>query len=315
MKYKISQDYNKWRLDKFLAEMMPQTTRSQIKKKIQSGLVLVNDKTPTVHQFIKTNDVVEVKKEKAKKTVTKVNKIFQKDESKDLLDQIEIIEDKDDYLIINKPINLLVHPTEKKEKYTLSSWLVKKYPKLKNVGEDPARPAIVHRLDKETSGLMVIPKNQKMFLHLKKQFQKRQIEKKYYALVYGQLDTKEDSIAFRIGRSSKKGTMAAHPFNSKLGKEALTQYDVIKEYKKTSFLDVKPKTGRTHKIRVHLFALNSPVVGDPLYKSKKIKPIEIARMFLQAYYLSFEDLQGNKMEYEIDLHEELNNFLTRHDNL
>jgi len=309
MKYKATKQYNGTRLDKFLAQMMPEITRSQIKKKIQSGLVLINKKMPTVHQFLKTGDIVIVKEEKVKKAVIKVKKVFKKDKSKELLKQIKVIDDKDDYLIINKPTNLLVHPTDKNEPNTLIDWLIKKYPELRKIGEDLQRPAIVHRLDKETSGLMVIPKNQQMFEHLKSQFKKRLIEKKYYALVHGQLDTKEDLISFRVGRSSQTGAMAAHPFNSSLGKEALTQYDVIKEYKKFSFVDVMPKTGRTHQIRVHFFALGTPVVNDPLYKSKKFKPVEIENMFLQAYYLKFTDLQNNEMEYEIDLEKKLNNFI------
>jgi len=309
MKYKISKDYNKWRLDKFLAEMLPKTTRSQIKKKIQSGLVLVNKKKPTVHEFVKTGDKIEVKEEKVKKAVKKVKKVFTKDHSKELFKQIKIIDDQPDFLIINKPANLLVHPTETSEEKTLVDWLVKNFPKLKKVGEDPARPAIIHRLDKETSGLMVIPKNQEMFDYLKSQFKTRLVFKKYFALVYGQLENKEDEIGFRIGRSSTKGSMAAHPFNSKMGKEALTRYEVIKEYTKFSLLDINPKTGRTHQIRVHLFAINHPVVGDKLYKSKKYKPAEINRMFLQAYYLKFTDTQNNEMEYQIDLEKKLNEFL------
>lgn len=309
MKYKISKEFDQWRLDKYLAEMLPQTTRSQIKKKIQSGLVLVNGKKPKVHEFLSSGDKVEIKKEKVRKAAEKIKKAITKDQSKELFKKIEIIDDQNDYLIINKPANLLVHPTETSEEKTLSDWIVKKYPKLKKVGEDPVRPAIVHRLDKETSGLMVIPKNQQMFEYLKNQFKNRRVFKKYYALVHGHLDTKEDSIAFRIGRSSKKGTMAAHPFNSKKGKPALTKYDVIKEFNKYSLLDVNPKTGRTHQVRVHLFAIHHPVVGDPLYKSKKYKPAEIERMFLQAYYLKFFDLAGNEMEYEIDLEKFLKNFI------
>ncbi len=309
MKYKVIKEFDKSRLDKFLAQMMPEITRSQIKKQIQSGLVLINEKVPTVHHFLKTGDIVIVKEEKIKKAVSKVKRVFKKDENKELLKQIKVIDDKDKYLIINKPANVLVHPTDKNEPNTLVHWLIKKYPELKKIGEDPQRPAIVHRLDKETSGLMIIPKTQDMFEHLKSQFKKRLIEKKYYALVYGHLDTKEDSISFRIGRSSQTGALAAHPFNSRRGKEALTQYDVIKEFKKFSFVDVMPKSGRTHQIRVHFFALGNPVVGDPLYKSKKIKPVKIENMFLQAYYLKFTDLQSNEMEYEIDLKENLNNFI------
>jgi len=310
MKYKVLQQFNDWRLDKFLAEKMPETSRSQIKKQIKAGLVFVNDKKPTVHEFLKTGDIVVIQQEKIKKAAKKVKKIFTKDFSKELFKKIGIIDQTDDYLIINKPANLLVHPTEAKEKYTLVSWLIKKFPELKKIGEDPARPAIVHRLDKETSGLMVIPKTQKMFEHLKKQFQKRLIEKKYFALVYGHLEAKENTISFRIGRSSQTGKMAAHPASSELGKSALTGYEVIKEYKKFSFLKIKPKTGRTHQIRVHLFALEHPVVGDKLYYSKKYKPIDIDRMFLQAYFLSFKDLEGNKKKYEIELEDELKNFIS-----
>ncbi|HUT22643.1 MAG TPA: RluA family pseudouridine synthase [Candidatus Bipolaricaulota bacterium] len=311
MKYKIDEQFHGWRLDKFLNKKLTESTRSQIKKRILAGLIEVNGKKATAHRFLKARDLVEIKKETASRPADVLKKPPKENQNAGILKKIKILDQKDDWLIIYKPANLLVHPTKTSAEKTLVDWLMKKHPSIAKVGEDPNRPGIVHRLDKETSGLMVIAKNQKMFEHLKSQFKKRLITKKYYALIYGRPDSLEDEMSFRVGRSAQSGAMAAHPFNSTLGKSALTEYEVIKTSPKYSLVDVSPKTGRTHQIRVHFLALNHPVVGDPLYKTKKYKPAKIVRMFLQAYYLSFEDLNGDKLEYKIALDGDLDDFFKK----
>ncbi len=229
----------------------------------------------------------------------------------------KIFEDKN-FLVINKPAGLLVHGADHIKEPTLADQLLKKYPELIKIGEDPIRPGIMHRLDKQVSGLMVITKTQAYFDHLKKQFQDRTIIKIYTALVYGKIEKDEDEINFPIQRSSKGHKMAALPFTTKgkfteEGRQAITEFEVIKRFINYTLLKVKIKTGRTHQIRVHLSAYGHPVVGDDLYSTKKTreknKKLNLGRIFLVATKLSFTDLDKEQKTFIIELPEELKNFL------
>jgi len=234
-----------------------------------------------------------------------------------------IFENKD-FLIINKPAGLLVHGANHIKEPTLVDQLLKKYPSIAKVGEDPARPGIMHRLDKQVSGLMIIAKTQNAFDHLKKQFQQRQIIKIYTVLVYGKIDKDEGEINFPIRRSSKGHKMAALPLTTKgnptkEGKRAITKFEVIKRFINYTLLKVQIKTGRTHQIRVHLSAYGHPVVGDDLYGTKKTKErnsylrkqekLSLNKILLVATKLSFTDLEGRQQTFIINLPEELVNFL------
>lgn len=236
---------------------------------------------------------------------------------------IKIITDKPEYLVIEKLAGILVHPTQAGESNTITEWLIKKYPKIKNIGDSPERPGIVHRLDKEASGLLVIAKTQKMFEHLKKQFQTREIEKEYLVLVYGQMSKDEGIIDFEIDRG-KDGRMVSRPKINKFkvdkvgkeqpGKEAITEFWVEKKFVRFSLLRVKIHTGRTHQIRVHMFAFTHPVVGDKLYLNRKlIKKSEqkLDRLFLHAIKLCFYDLAGEQQCFESDLPVELSDYLIK----
>ena len=229
-----SEDKGK-RLDIFLSEKM-NNTRSEIKKMIDKELVLLNDKLPKkAGQSLKVGSNIKILEEKFKLGV-------------DFTKKIKIIKDTNDYIIIDKPSGLLVHPTDRNEVNTLTDWLLSEYSQVKGVGESVDRPGIVHRLDKEASGVMVIAKNKKMFEHLKKQFKDRTISKYYTVLVHGILDMKHDKIDFDINRGHD-GKMVARPKidNFKVknvgkeqeGREALTEYWVEKEYTRFSLLKVK----------------------------------------------------------------------------
>lgn len=257
---------------------------------------------------------------------------------------IKIIEENNDYLIINKPAGLTVHGGPHIKEKTLVDWLLKKYPELKEVGEDPYRPAIVHRLDKEASGLMIIVKNNKAFSYFKKQFQSRKIKKEYLTLVCGKIEKDEGVIDFPIVRSSRGFKMAAIPksiknFNDspeaeqgdnynnisnrsqgnvralEESREALTEFLVIKRYVNFTLLRIKMKTGRTHQIRVHFSAYGHPLLGDNLYANKKSKvkntKLNIGRIFLMASKLNFTDPQGEKKEFELELGEDLQEVLAK----
>ncbi|MBI5728204.1 MAG: RNA pseudouridine synthase [Candidatus Magasanikbacteria bacterium] len=234
---------------------------------------------------------------------------------------IPIIADTPDYLVINKPSGLLVHPTIKGETDTLVDWLVINYPEIKAVGESPDRPGIVHRLDKSASGLMVIAKTQTMFDHLKRQFQDRTVQKEYLTLVHGRPAKDHDIINFLLARG-ESGRMAARPSaqpltlsgiaNQQDGREALTEFIVEKKFARFTLLRVTIHTGRTHQIRAHLLAYNHPIVGDEIYFQKKCnrkRDKELGRLFLHAAKLGFTDLAGVRVEFEVPLPEALAHFL------
>ena len=223
-----------------------------------------------------------------------------------------------DFIIINKPAGLLTHGNEHTKELTLAGQLLKDYPDIAQVGEDPCRPGIMHRLDRHVSGLLVIAKTQTVFDYLKKQFQKRTIEKKYVGLVYGKIEKDEDEINFPIQRSAKGYKMAALPFTERggrteRGKQAITNFEILKRFINYTLLEIKIKTGRTHQIRVHMAAYGHPIVGDDLYSTKKTreknKKINLGRVFLAATKLSFFDLNKKKQSFGIDLPDELKNFL------
>lgn len=247
----------------------------------------------------------------------------------------KIIEATNDYLVIAKPAGLTVHGGTSIKEKTLVDWLLKKYPKLKNVGEDPLRPGIVHRLDKEVSGLMVVALNNKSFLSLKEQFKSRQIIKEYTALVYGKIAKDEGEINFPIRRSQSGHKMAALPImnegliekkrlsgrdegtNAALlkSREALSIFKVIKKYINYTLLDVQIKTGRTHQIRVHFSAYGYPLVGDNLYSTKKTrvknKKLNLGQIFLFSKRLAFTDLKGERHEFKLELNQKLQSFLDK----
>jgi 23S rRNA pseudouridine1911/1915/1917 synthase len=209
---------------------------------------------------------------------------------------IPIIYEDNDVIVIDKPVGLLVHPA-KNEKNTLIDF----FPKAK----------LVHRLDKDTSGIMVMAKNEKTFELLKNQFKNRQIKKKYIALVQGKLKDKKGIIVKSISRSRKRGgSQTTAPIGKR--REAITRYEVLKEFRDYTLLEVLPETGRTHQIRVHLASIGHPIAGDEKYKFKRQPKIEgLNRQFLHANYLQFQLPDGKTREFQSKLPEELNKILTK----
>ncbi len=221
---------------------------------------------------------------------------------------IKIIFENENFLVIDKPVGLEVAAEVKKIEPTLVDWLMKKYPAVAKVGPDPGRPGIVHRLDKAASGLMVVAKTQVAFEHLIKQFEERKIKKEYTVLVHGQVSKDEGTVEFPIARA-KSGRFAALPRGSESGRVAITEYEVAQRFRNFTLLKVRIKTGRTHQIRVHLHALGHSVVGDKLYRQKKIKKVVLDRLFLHASKLGFYNLENQWMEFSSGLPAELENFL------
>ncbi len=221
---------------------------------------------------------------------------------------ITIIYEDENIIAVNKPAGLIVHSaqTANHKPETLVDWLIERYPEIKNIGEDPLRPGIVHRLDKDTSGVLVVAKNQKAFEFLKLQFQKREIKKTYIALVKGEVKKQKGIINLPIGRSSS-GPLKKSTLKTAKGKirEALTEYKVIKSFPKYTLLEVYPKTGRTHQIRVHLKSINHPVACDKLYTKTPDCPFGLKRQFLHARSLELNLPNGSRIKLEADLPEDL----------
>lgn len=211
-------------------------------------------------------------------------------------------------LAIDKPAGIQVHPAGNAVRATVAHFIISRYPKIRGVGENPLRPGIVHRLDRETSGLLVVAKTQTAFEKLKKLFQDRKIEKTYLALVSGHTPFKQGVINQPLARHPKKlKRVVVRPTSArKTAREALTFYQVITRYRGFDLLQVTPKTGRTHQIRAHLAYLGNPIVGDKLYAFKPMRRAKKSfpeRQMLHATGLRFE-LFGKKYSFEAPLPED-----------
>ncbi len=229
--------------------------------------------------------------------------------------QPSVIYEEPDFLVINKPAGLIVHPVKDNEE-SVVSWLAEKYPETQSVG-DPStssgqaifdRPGIVHRLDRDTSGVMIVPRTQEAFLFFKNLFQTKTVRKTYMALVYGAPKEARGTIDKPIGLNSGTVKRTVHVKNAKMVKDAVTDYEVIKTFEsggtQVSLVRVSPRTGRTHQIRVHMASINCPIVGDTLYGPKK-QPVKISRQFLHADSIEFPTPRGNRLTISADMPEEL----------
>lgn len=222
---------------------------------------------------------------------------------------IEIIYADSDIIVINKPPGMPVHAGGSVSGKTAVDFLLEKFPELRGVGEDSLRPGIVHRLDKDTSGVMAVARNQKSFAALKELFQKRLVEKTYIAVVCGIPKRSKGVISFPIGRlarnPTKRGAVVGDRICAKSGlrgaREAATEYRVLKASEKFSLVELYPKTGRMHQLRVHLKAIGHPVACDKKYGGKKVCcPPGANRQLLHAKSLSFSFPEGRKLYFEAD---------------
>ena len=226
--------------------------------------------------------------------------------------------------VLNKPAGLMVHGDGRSKEKTLTDWLLEKYPEIEKVGEPLKlvesqrsirskgqleetksettliyRPGIVHRLDKDTTGAIIIAKNQETFLFLKNQFKERTIIKNYHVFVYGKIKEMRGVIDRPIGRSNKDFRMWSAQRGARGDlRKAVTIYRVISQNKDFTFVEATPKTGRTHQIRVHFKAINHPVVCDKLYSPKKEAGLGFTRLALHAFQIKFKNLEGKLIEVE-----------------
>jgi 23S rRNA pseudouridine1911/1915/1917 synthase len=227
--------------------------------------------------------------------------------------EVQIIYENKDIIVVNKPAGLMVHGVAGKVSVepALTDILLKKYPEIRKVGDDPTlRPGIVHRLDKDTSGVMIIARNQSSFEYLKSLFKGRDIKKTYFAIVSGIPKESHGIIDKPIGIQT--GTMKRSVRSEKMAKSAVTEYEIFKTAraedgfgKESPFalLAVHPLTGRTHQIRVHLTSIGHPIVGDPIYGPKK-QPLWASRLMLHAASIEFSDRSGSHMRFDAEVPEE-----------
>jgi 23S rRNA pseudouridine1911/1915/1917 synthase len=227
---------------------------------------------------------------------------------------IQIIYEDDDIVAVNKPAGLVVHSDGRTDEPTISDWVLENYPQTKNVGEsikltsgaEIQKHGIVHRLDRDTTGVLLIAKNQETFLFIKKQFQKREIKKTYRAIVYGTFRKGGGIIDKPIGRE-KKDFRRWTTGNGARGtlREAITEYEILYGSKEFTYLEVRPKTGRTHQIRVHMKAIYHPIVCDRLYAPKRTSALGMDRLALHALSIEFMLQSGEKIKIKAPLPDDI----------
>ncbi len=283
------------RLDTALAKHLG-VSRARAQRAIKNGRVFVNGVIIKAHTKLATGAEITVSPEIIRKA------------DKQEAPALEVIFENKDILVVNKPAGLLVHPTLASQEPTLMDAIINYDKKIKGVGGDIHRSGIVHRLDREASGVLIVARNEKAHRHLKEQFKQRLTEKHYVVLVLGKVAEQHGTINFPIARSSTRARMAARPLSQE-GKDAITHYEVVKHFTTSTLLDVRIVTGRTHQIRAHLFALGHPVAGDKLYVRKGIKPVKTTRLFLHAKALTVTLPNEERQTFNAPLPAELEDVL------
>ncbi len=286
------------RLDVFLVSCVKGLTRSQAQKSIEAGMVKVSGLERKAGYRLREGEVVSVEEE-VKPEPSRL-------EPQDI--PLRIIYSDPDIIIIDKPSGLVVHPGAGVISGTLANALLFHFPEIAEIGR-PDRPGIVHRLDKDTSGVMVAARSVPAYMSLTSQFKKRLVKKTYLALAWGRFGVMEGKYDWPIGRHVNQGCRIS--IHTRAPKEAETFFQVLKIFKETTFLEMRPVTGRTHQIRVHLAAAGHPIVGDPLYGKKKEERIS-PRLFLHANILSIiHPATGERMEFGSPLPYELEEVLAK----
>jgi len=256
-RFEVPEGKKKERLDLFLTHAIENATRSKVQKLIDANLVTVNGVTVKANYQVKPSDVIEA-----------VHPISPRPEDAEPEDiPLDIIYEDDYLLVINKPAGMVAHPAYANYTGTLVNALLHHTKKLSDLNE-PGRPGIIHRLDKDTSGLLVVAKDDFTHAKIAGQFSKRTVDREYHAVCWGKFKERKGEIAFNIVRSKKDRKKFSTSETE--GKTALTLYEVIEEFEFTSYLKVNLKTGRTHQIRVHLSGIGKPVFGDPTYGGRQI---------------------------------------------
>ena len=295
----ISSEYSGQRLDSVIAKLFPDFSRSKLKSWLDSGAIFIND-VPLLKPSKKVNGGEEVK------ILIKEEKLISA-EPQNI--QFEVKHKSKDFLIVDKKAGMVVHPGAGNHQNTLLNALLFKFPELEKL----PRAGIIHRLDKETSGLMIIASNQNSYKNLSEQISKRLVKRTYQAFAVGNI-SRSGKIEEPVGRHPRNRQKQAV---TEKGKYALTRYSVLKKYGNYTHLEVNLETGRTHQIRVHMSHIGFPLIGDVLYGRKKrfakstnydLREVieKFPRQALHASNLVFKDIDsGNEVSFESSLPKDL----------
>ena len=289
---------NEIRLDKYLMNNTD-ISRSKLQEMIKQNLVLVNGKNVKSSYILRENDKIEIVGNLKEEVNAKPEKM-----------NLDIVYEDDDIIVINKPSNLVVHPSSGHFTNTLVNGLLYHTNNLSSNNGD-IRPGIVHRIDKDTSGLLVVAKNDKSHEKLASQLKDKTLYREYIALVHGRINHDTGTIDAPIGRDkSDRKKMTVTDENSK---EAITHFKVLERFKNATLIECKLETGRTHQIRVHMNYINHPIVNDPVYGHKKI--INDFGQILHARKIGFIHPATNKyMEFTCDTPKEFNEIVEKYRN-
>jgi len=292
--YSFVADRQGARLDKYVVEKCPGLSRTYAQKLIVDSYIMVNDRVAKAGLKLNIGDRISIVIPPTPPSPLSPEAI-----------PLNIIYEDNDLLVVDKPAGLAVHPAPGHYTHTLVNAILSHFPDLADIS-DSLRPGIVHRLDKDASGVMLVAKNRAAQLDLINQFKTRSVVKAYLVLVKGHLTPENGIIEAPIGRdprNRKRMTVVAE------GREARTQYNVVRHIGNYTLLEVRPETGRTHQIRVHLLAIGYPVVGDPVYG---VKSAHLSRQFLHASRLGFSlPSSGEYVEFTSDLPPDLEQALEK----
>jgi 23S rRNA pseudouridine1911/1915/1917 synthase len=299
-KFTVPPGEKSWRLDSFLSSKTG-LSRAFVQKLINSGMIAVNSEKKKPNYRLRTHDLIEM---------TTPSKPDEELTPEDI--PLSVIWEDNDIVVIDKPPQMVVHPGAGNRKGTLINALLMRCNKLASIGA-PLRPGVVHRLDKDTSGVIVIAKEDTAYISLQRQFKQREVEKQYLALLYGNPKKDQGEIKESIGRSvSNRKKMSTR---TRKGREAVTRFEVIKRFKPAVLARIKTLTGRTHQIRVHCSSIGHPVLGDKLYgKKTELKfsgrTILISRQMLHAHSIKFRHPKDKKLtEFTAPVPEDMKNII------
>ncbi len=296
------------RIDKYIHDRLRNVTRALIQKQIEEGTVTVNAKTVKCSYKIKPGDVIVLPTPEIP-----TNEIEPQDIPLSILFEDEYI------IVVNKPAAMIVHPARSYTKGTLVNALLHHCGGLSTGGE-PSRPGIVHRLDKNTTGVMVVAKNENAQLKIARQFHDRRVNKTYLAIVHGKPQLRQDRISAPLGLHPR--AREKYAIRPETGKKAVTFYQVMEEFRGFSLLKLSPKTGRTHQLRVHMAYMKNPIVADDMYRGKMVYPWQLKdgeplvedplmkRPALHAFSLGFRHPgSGEVVNFQCPLAEDMQQFL------
>lgn len=299
--YVVSDEQAGQRLDRFLVAVLGDISRSSVQHMISDGLARVNGRTSKAGYLLRSGDTITISVQSAEHQIPNIPSSPA---------SLDIVYEDQDLLVVNKPAGIVVHPARGHSGDTLLDVLLARYLD-KGQFEDEERPGIVHRLDKDTSGLLIVAKNARAQAALVEQMKQHTIVKRYLALVEGVVPLDAGSIDAPIGRDPRyRQQMAITATGSR---EARTHFRVVQRFRRHTLLLLQLETGRTHQIRVHLRAIGYPIVGDPVYgPTGKRDTLPLSRQFLHAYQLAFtHPITDQRLDLEAPLPEDLEQILQK----